>query len=91
MNVMIQLPDPIGQRLADRGVDLRRQALEGWAVLGYHKGVLSPFEVQQMLGHESRWETEEFLSQTGASNGYDLSELEADLKTLDRLLPLSEK
>ena len=87
MNVLIQLPDPIGQRLADQGVDLRRQALEGWAVLGYHKGVLSTFEVQEMLGFESRWDTEEFLSQTGAGNGYDLGELEADLETLDRILP----
>jgi len=57
MNVAIEIPDDIGQVLADQAGDISRAVLEAVAVEAYRSGTITPAQVQQMLGLRSRWET----------------------------------
>ena len=51
-----------------------------------HGGALSRYQVQELLGFTNRWDTEDWLGRHQATVQYSLEDLEADRKTLDRLL-----
>lgn len=85
MTVSIQLPDHAAALLRNVWDDLPRAALESLAVEGYRSGRLSCAEAGELLGHSSRWESEEFLAAHGVWPGTTVEELESDLATLDRL------
>ncbi len=59
MEVMLQVPDDIVQRLQAGWTDLPRHALEALAVQAYRSEILTSSEVQRMLGLGSRWEVDE--------------------------------
>ncbi len=80
MNVAIELPKEIANSLAKPGQDLSRIALEALAAQGYRDGKLTHSEVQQLLGFNSRWETDAFLKQAGAHLDYTEADLERDLQ-----------
>jgi len=80
MNVAIELPQNIASNLAGSQEDLSRVALEALAAQGYRDGKLTHAEVQQMLGFNSRWETDAFLKQAGAYLDYSEADLERDLE-----------
>lgn len=82
MEVSLQLPDDIAEKLAESRRDLPRQALEALATAGYRAGSLTSYEVQRMLGLSSRWQTEEFLRQAGAYLDYTEEDLLKDLESL---------
>lgn len=84
MDVLLHLPEEIGERLEASHQDLPRWALEAWAVEAYKSGVLTTFEVGKMLGHSSRWETEDFLKRSGAYLHYTEDDLKQDIETLSR-------
>ena len=83
MEITLTLPDELNT--ASFG-DPSRIALEALAVEGYRSGVLSSFQVRQMLGHESRWETEDFLGEHGVWPGTTVEDVRSDSRTLSRLL-----
>ena len=62
MMVTLDIPDAIGLSLQRTKADLQRAFLEAFAVEGYRDGTLSAAEVRLLLGHDSRWETEDFLA-----------------------------
>lgn len=62
MTVTLDIPDAIGLSLQRSKTDLRRAFLEAIAVEGYRDGTLSAAEVRELLGLETRWETEDFLA-----------------------------
>ena len=80
MNVAIELPQDIATNLAGPHGDLSRVALEALAAQGYRDGKLTHAEVQQMLGFNSRWETDAFLKRAGAYLDYTEADLERDLE-----------
>ena len=86
MIVEIQMPDDIAEKLGRRWADLPRCVLEAFAVDAYRERVLTAYEVQRLLGHSSRWTTEEFLKQAGADLGYTEEDLREDAATLRRVL-----
>jgi hypothetical protein len=51
----------------------------------YRNEVLTSFEVQRLLGLESRWETDAFLKRMSVWLHYLQDDLEQDLRTLDEL------
>jgi predicted HTH domain antitoxin len=59
MEVKIQVPDDLAQRLSADG-DVSRQVLEAFAAEGFRNNSLTLFEVSQLLGL-SRIEAEDFL------------------------------
>lgn len=81
MNVAIELPKEIADSLAGPQDDLSRVTLEALAAQGYRDGKLTHAEVQQMLGFNSRWDTDAFLKQAGAYLDYTEEDLERDLET----------
>lgn len=80
MNVAIELPKEIASNLAESPDDLSRVALEALEQ-GYRDGKLTHAEVQQMLGFDSRSQTDAFLQQAGAYLDYSEADLECDLET----------
>jgi hypothetical protein len=82
MKITLDIPDELAS--APFG-DPSRIALEALAVEGYRTGRISAFQVRQMLGHESRWETEDFLSANGVWPGTTVAELEAEFRSLEKL------
>jgi hypothetical protein len=79
MHVQIEIPDEIGRVLETQATDLRRIGLEAVALEAYRSGAITPLQVQQMLGLNSRWETEAFLRKAEAFHDYTMDDLERDL------------
>jgi len=87
MNVTIHIPDEFVIPLREAyGADLSRAAIEQLALEGYRSRKLSLYQVQQLLGFDNRWETEQWLGQRGICLNYGLEDLESDRETLDRIL-----
>ena len=82
MNVAIEIPEDVSQRLAQRWGDLSRHSLEAVAVDAYREGVLTAFEVQRMLNFSSRWEVEAFLKRSGAYLDYTEADLDNDIAAI---------
>lgn len=58
---------------------MSRAMIESLAVEGYRSGRISAFTVGQLLGHESRWETQDFLAEHDAWPGQTVAELDREL------------
>ena len=46
--------------------------------------------MRRLLGLETRWDAEAWLAERGIPLNYDLEDLEADRRMLDRLFPLAK-
>ena len=79
MNIAIEIPDDIGQALAAQPGGVSRAVLEAVAVESYRSGAITTAQVQQMLGHNSRWETDAFLKRAEAYIDYTIDDLDRDL------------
>ena len=66
MTISLTIPDLLMASLAPLQPELPRMILESFAVQGYRQGILSTAQVRTLLGHDSRWETEDFLTQPEA-------------------------
>ena len=82
MNIAIDIPDDIGQVLANQAGGVSRAVLEAVAIEVYRSGAITPAQVQQMLGLRSRWETEAFLRRAEAFHGYTMDDLERDIAAI---------
>jgi Uncharacterised protein family (UPF0175) len=86
MQVTLEIPDDVAERLTAHGQDVSRAALEALAIEGYRSGSLSPLETRLMLGFETRYDFDGFLKQHQVwEHAYDLEDLEQDRETM-RLL-----
>jgi hypothetical protein len=82
VNIAIDIPDDIGQVLANQAGGVSRAVLEAVAIEVYRSGAITPAQVQQMLGLRSRWETEAFLRRAEAFHGYTMDDLERDIAAI---------
>jgi hypothetical protein len=82
VNIAIEIPDDIGHILAAQAGGVSRAVLEAVAVEMYRSGVITPAQVQQMLGLPSRWETESFLRHAEAYHDYTMDDLERDIAAM---------
>ena len=82
MNVAIEIPEVVSAPLRSQWKDVPRRVLEAVATEAYRTGALTAHQVGQLLGHTSRWETEEFLMRVGAWLAYTEADLERDLAAL---------
>jgi predicted HTH domain antitoxin len=80
--IAVELPDDLAHRLGGNGQDLSRRVLEALAVEAYRAGDVTAAEVQRMLGHSSRWETDAFLKEHQAYLRYTKADLEAELEAV---------
>lgn len=87
MEITLTIPDDIAIELQNGGAaPLSRRLLEIIALEGYKSGMLTEFQVQQMLSFEDRFEVHGFLKEHEAYLDYDAEDLERDSAALDALL-----
>ena len=86
MLVTLNIPDIIARQLTPDAAGVSRVIVENMAAQAYRRGMLSSREVSVLLGHESRWETEDFLSAHDAWPGLTAEEAAEDARTLSRLM-----
>jgi hypothetical protein len=87
MQVILNIPDDIVSQLTPNADGISRAIIENMASQAYRRGILSSREVSLLLGHESRWETEDFLSSHDAWPALTSEEAAEDSKALSRLMP----
>ena len=86
MTVTITIPDVLAPSLNRAQPSLPRVLLDGFAVEAYRQGVLSASEVGVLMGHDSRWETEDFLAAHDAWPGTTAEQVAEDGRKLNALL-----
>ena len=85
MQITVDIPDEIAQRLGQTGDNLAHKLLEMVIADAYRAGILSTAEVGRILQLSSRLETHAFLKRMAVYLNYDETELERDLQTLKEL------
>jgi len=88
MTVTVEIPDQLAEALAPSGGDLSRAVIEAMAPEGYRTDRLSEYEVQQLLGFESRLDVHGFLKEHGVYLNYGMEDLEHDIREVDRMKAL---
>ncbi len=86
MQLTLEIPDEVAESLGESRGTLTRTALEAIAVEGYRGGALTTRQVRLLLGHDSRWETEDFLFAHGVWPGITPVEAAEDSRALSGLL-----
>ena len=82
MQITLEIPDRIAQRLGGESKPIERRVLEILVADAYSSGGLSTAEVGRILGISSRLETHAFLKRMGVYLNYDKAELERDLQSI---------
>jgi predicted HTH domain antitoxin len=85
MQITVNIPDDLVQRLDQSAESLSRQLLEMVVAHAYHTGKISTAEVRQLLQLPTRLEAHAFLQRMGVYLNYDTPELAQDLQTLQLL------
>lgn len=86
MQVTVEIPDDMAQRLASHGQDPARTALEAVAIEGYRSGALTAYQTRRLLGFETRYELDGFLKSHNVwEHAYSLEDLEQDRRTMRQL------
>ena len=86
MTVSIDLPPHAESMLRKAfGTDLDRTAFESLILEGYRSRKLNFYQVQQLLGFDNRWDTEEWLGARGATMQYSAEDLETDRRNLEKI------
>jgi hypothetical protein len=85
MDLTIQIPDDLAQRLSAVGGDLSRRALEALALEEYKIGHLNSAELRRLLGFNTRIALDEFLKAHDVFLDCTLADLEQERHDLHRL------
>jgi len=85
MNLIVEIPDDVAQRLVAAGGDLSRRALEALALEEYKRGHLTKRELRRLLGFCARDALDGFLKAHGVFEPYSLDDLERERRDLKRL------
>ena len=79
MQITLELPEDIADRLGGDGNDPSRTALEGLALEGYRRGLLSESQVRRLLTCGTRYEVHGFLKEHSVPLRYTEQDLENDI------------
>lgn len=85
MDLVVQIPDAVVATLPSENGDLARDLLESYALEGYKSGKLTAYQVQELLGLETRMEVDAFLKAHSVAPEITLEDLEEGRKSLDAL------
>lgn len=85
MQLTIQIPDDLAQRLSTRGSSLSLIALEALAADEYRSGNLTKPELRRWLGLETSYEIDGFLKRHGIFDDYTLEDFESERAALKAL------
>jgi len=84
MEVTINLPDDVAQRLQAQWGDVARRVLEELVLEGYRARILGESDIRRLLGFETRFEVHDFLCEHQVPF-YTLEDLQRDRETSQRL------
>ena len=87
MHIAIDIPDNIHGVIA-QDQDPARATIEALALEGYRSDRLSEYDVQELLGFETRMEVHGFLKAHGVYLHYGMEDLERDMREGDRILAI---
>jgi hypothetical protein len=91
MTLILELPDDKADELREAfGPQLDRAALEALIIEGYRTRKFGEGVVRRLLGLESRWDAQEWLSKRGIPSNYSIEDIQADRRTLDNVLGQTE-
>lgn len=86
MQVTVEIPDDMAQRLSPAGQDPARTTLEALAIEGFRSGALTSSQTRRLLGFETRYELDGFLkAHKVLEHAYSLEDLEQDRRTMQQL------
>jgi hypothetical protein len=85
MNLNVELPDDVAQRLSASGGDLSRRALEALVAEEYRQGHLTKPDLRRVLGFETSDQIDGFLKVHEIWIDYTLQDLERERAGLRRL------
>ena len=85
MNVTMDIPDDVAQRLEASGGDLSRRALQALAAEEYRQGHLTKPDLRRLLGFQTSDEIDTFLKAHEVWIDYSLDELQREREALRRL------
>jgi predicted HTH domain antitoxin len=85
MNLTVQIPDDLAERLHSTEADLSRRALEAFALEEYKSERISKAELRRLLGITSRYELDGFLKSHNVFIDYTVEDFHRDLESLKRL------
>ena len=85
MNVTVEIPDDLAERLAEAGGDLSRRALEAFAADEYRHDRITKSELQRLLAIETSYELDGFLKAHDIWIEYTRDDAERERRSLDRL------
>lgn len=86
MQVTVEIPDDMAQKLTQNGQDPARTTLEALAIEGYRSGTLTAYQARRLLGFETRYELDGFLKAHNVwERAYSLKDLEQDRQTMHQL------
>lgn len=86
MAITFELPSDIENDLRSELGDLNAAAKEAFLVENYRTGRLSIGDLASILGFDTKYEAEQWLGHRGVTWNYGPAELEADRRTLAKLL-----
>jgi hypothetical protein len=85
MQVTVDIPDDVAERLKAAGGDLSRRTLEALALEEYKRGRLTKPELRRLLGFGTRDALDGFLKTHGVFEPYSLDDLARERHDLERL------
>jgi hypothetical protein len=85
MELTVQIPDDVAQRLSATGGDLARRALEALVAEEYKQGRLTKPDLRRLLGFETSDQIDSFLKAHDVWIDYTVEDLERERAGLKRL------
>src|SRR5271154_5775106 len=86
MQVTVEIPDDMAQKLTRKGQDPARATLEALAIEGYRSGALTSYQTRRLLGFQTRYELDGFLKAHNVwDHAYSLEDLEKDRQIMRQL------
>lgn len=84
MNLEVNIPDSV---FRSGNTDISREVLEAIAIDGFQSGQLTLYQIQRILGFETRFEVHQFLVQHDIPwVNYSVEDLEREAETFKELL-----
>ena len=85
MNLILEIPDDLAQRLGAAGQELSRRALESFSLDEYSAGRITKAELRRLPGFETRYDLDGFLKTHGVWMKHSIEDLRREVATLERL------
>ena len=85
MEIIVNLPDKLTEKVGSQWGDLSQKIVDSLALEAYRSKIISTAELGEILNLNTRWEINNFLQKSGVFLNYEAEDLAEDLATIDSL------